>query len=285
MDILPAECQVYQDDAFGSVTTIQYEGEPWILARDVCKALGYHNIYVLMHNHVSDGNKMHLRVAEIVKKTAGRPPTLFINQLGLQEIVIHASKNPRAVAMRDWIFKNLAVTKIKPSVVSTSSTVSTAASSAPVPVRQHQLVELDERYGQALHSIYESQCELHKENQELKKELSSIKESLGELLSSMRINGTNWKDAAKIIVKRSGPRGDIQNRFHDLYHLLEQASHVNLKVRKENLQKRRGSKKISTLDAIEEDPKLVTLFVVILRNYALTHGVNITINENMKGAA
>lgn len=265
---LPMCCKTYKDSTYGIATVVAYHGEPWILTKDICTELKYQNIYALLNKYVSAENKIHLQIPELKKKAgAGRPPTLFVNQKGLEEIVRHANQNPKAMAIYNWMLQNK-----KP------------AESKPAPIRERQLVELDERYGKALHDIYKSQCMLHQENLELRKELGDIKASLHDLLSSMRINGTNWKDAAKIIAK-SGPRGEIQNRFHELYHLLEQASHVNLKVRRENLQKKYPTRKISTLDAIGEDGKLVALFIVILRNYALTHGVNVKIDKNWKGAA
>lgn len=277
-------CEVHEDHSYGNATVVNYLGEPWILARDICTELNYHNVYAMLTRYVSKGNKIHLQIPELKKKTgAGRPPTLFVNQKGLEEIIRRANQNPKAMAIHNWLLQNKQRTETK----------------KPVPAaQQRQLVEIDERYGKALRSIFESVCaihgenqdlkrelrEVHSENRELKQELSSIRTDLGEFFSSMRINGTNWKDAAKIIAK-SGSRNEIQNRFHDLYHLLEQASHVNLKVRRDNLQKKHPTKKISILDAIEEDSKLVELFVVILRKYALTHGVNVEIDENWKGAA
>ena len=262
MESLPAEYQSFKSDTLGSMITIQYQGERWILAKTVCDTLGYKNIYAMLSRYVSARNKTHVFIQQLADAFGAHAPTLFVNKDGFMEILAHAKKNPKAKEMRDWFFGSIAK----------------KGAAIPAPIRKREVVELDERYGLALHK-------LHEENQELKQKLGNIEASLQELLSSMRINGTNWKEAAKIIAK-SGPRDQIQNRFHELYQLLEQGSHVNLRVRRDNLQKKYPSRKISILDAIGEDAKLVSIFIIILRNYALTHGINIQINDtSLKGAA
>lgn len=271
MDRLPSVSLSVENDELGKVCIIDLDGEPWILAKTICETLGYKNIYAMLSRYVSKENKKKVIVDELVDKYGAHAPSLFVNKGGLGQILMHARLKPKAVRMKEWIFGSLLGQRKQ-------------GSSAAPAVVQRQIVALDPSYGEALKKLHNNQCVLYQQNMELSKTLKSVCSMVSELLSVLRIDGMNWRDAANTIA-RNGGKGQIQERFHEMYRMLEQATHVNLKVRKSNLQKQHPTKKITTLDAIAEDRQLIECFITILRRYALTHGLDVKINELTKGAA
>lgn len=272
MERLPSIDISAEDDELGRVCIVGLGGEPWILAKTICETLGYKNIYAMLSRYVSKENKKKIIVEELVEKYGAHAPSLFVNKSGLGQILMHARLKPKAVQMKEWIFGSLL------------GQMENGGSTKPAPVVQRQIVTLDPSYGEALQKLHRNQCALYQQNMETNETLKSICNVLHELLAVLRIDGMNWRNAANAIV-RCGSKEEIPNRFHELYRTLEQVTHVNLKVRKENLQKKHPGKKLSTLDAIAEDPKLVDCFITILRRYALTYGISMKINEPTKGAA
>lgn len=272
MESLPSANLSVANGELGRVYAVMSDSEPWVLAKTICETLGYKNIYAMLSRYVSKENKKRIFVDELTKEFGVHAPTLFVNQKGLGQILLHARANPKAVQMKEWIYGSL-LKKWQPK------------EAVPAPVMQRQMVELDPCYAEALQKLHRNQCAIYQQNKEINETLKTICSVVTDLLTVFRIDGMNWRSAANAIVK-CGDSDQIPNRFHELYQMLEQVSHVNLKVRRSNLQEKHPGKKISTLDAIAEDKQLVECFITILRRYALTHGINVKINSvDMKGAA
>jgi len=272
MESLPSASLSVTNGELGRVYVVNSDGEPWVLAKTICETLGYKNIYAMLSRYVSKENKKKIIVDELTEEFGAHVPTLFVNQKGLGEILLHARANPKAVQMKEWIFGSLLKSWQK-------------KEAKPIPVQQRQVVTLDPSYAEALRKLHSNQCALYQQNREINETLKNICSVITDLLTVFRIDGMNWRSAANAIVK-CGDSSEIPNRFHELYQMLEQASHVNLKVRKANLQEKHPGKKISTLDAIAEDKQLVECFITILRRYALTQGINVKIEAPIvKGAA
>lgn len=272
MESLPSVELSVTNGELGHVYVANSHGKPWILAKTICETLGYKNIYAMLSRYVSKENKKKIVIEEFTKEFGMHAPTLFVNQEGLGQILLHARANPKAVQMKEWIFGSLLKRWQE--------------EQRPVaPIVHRQVMELDPSYAEALQKLHRNQCALYQQNKEINETLKTICNVITDLLTVFRIDGMNWRSAANAIVK-CGDSDQIPNRFHELYQMLEQVSHVNLKVRRSNLQEKHPGKKISTLDAIAEDKQLVECFITILRRYALTHGINVKINSvDMKGAA
>ena len=50
------ELSIFSNPEFGSVRVVMQNGEPWFVARDVAKALGYQNTVEAIHNHCKKAN-------------------------------------------------------------------------------------------------------------------------------------------------------------------------------------------------------------------------------------
>ena len=149
------------------------------------------------------------------------------------------------------------------------------AVTAPVPVRQ--IVEIDERYKLALMQIYDAQEHLSKQNAQVLQQNTEILAEIKALHSAMKIDGRNWRDAARFIINSLGNKTAAQYRasYHEIYGELEKRAGVKLAVRKKNL---------TYLDVIVEDKKLIAIFTGVLQAFAIQHNIKVEIAEE-KGAA
>lgn len=92
------ELQIFQNPEFGTVRTVEMDGEPWLVGKDVAEALGYKNPQEAIRNHVDDDDK---GVSEILTP-GGKQQAPVINESGLYSLVL-SSKQPTAKKFRRWV--------------------------------------------------------------------------------------------------------------------------------------------------------------------------------------
>lgn len=51
------ELQIFQNSEFGEIRTIEKDGEPWFVGKDVAEILGYANASKAVSTHVDDEDK------------------------------------------------------------------------------------------------------------------------------------------------------------------------------------------------------------------------------------
>lgn len=99
------ELQVFKNQEFGSVRTLVINSEPWLVGKDVTKALGYDNPSKAIRDHVEDEDKRVgvQNVTPYIIDSLGRKqhPT-FINESGLYALVF-GSKLPSAKKFKRWV--------------------------------------------------------------------------------------------------------------------------------------------------------------------------------------
>ena len=93
---------VFENPAFGTVRTVEVEGEPWLVGKDVAAALGYANPRKALDDHVDPEDKMQ-GDGVTIRDSIGREqhPTI-INESGLYSLVL-SSKLPTAKKFRHWV--------------------------------------------------------------------------------------------------------------------------------------------------------------------------------------
>ena len=92
------ELQIFQNPEFGEIRTIECDGEPWFVGKDVAAALGYSNPRKALADHVDDEDK------GVTKRDTlgGTQEMTIINESGLYSLVL-SSKLPTAKAFKRWI--------------------------------------------------------------------------------------------------------------------------------------------------------------------------------------
>lgn len=99
------EIQIFNSPEFGQVRSLVINGEPWLVGKDVTKALGYDNPSKAIRDHVEEEDKRVgvQNVTPYIIDSLGRKqhPT-FINESGLYALVF-GSKLPSAKKFKRWV--------------------------------------------------------------------------------------------------------------------------------------------------------------------------------------
>lgn len=96
------ELKIFENTEFGSIRTVEVDGEPWLVGKDVALALGYSNTKDALSTHVEDEDKRQ-GDGVTIRDSIGREqhPTI-INESGLYALVLR-SKLPTARKFRRWV--------------------------------------------------------------------------------------------------------------------------------------------------------------------------------------
>ena len=96
------EIKVFDNDAFGSVRTMDMEGEVWFVGKDVAEILGYTNPSKALADHVDEEDKLNNESLSSLGQRGG----WLINESGLYSLVL-SSKLPTARQFKRWITKEV----------------------------------------------------------------------------------------------------------------------------------------------------------------------------------
>lgn len=92
------ELKVFNNPEFGTIRTIEQNGEPWFVGKDVAEVLGYSDTAQAIRKHVEEEDK------GVVEMTTpgGKQPLTVINESGLYSLVL-SSKLPTAKKFKRWV--------------------------------------------------------------------------------------------------------------------------------------------------------------------------------------
>lgn len=88
----------FSNPEFGQVRTVEINGTPWLVGKDVAIALGYKNPQRAIRDHVDTEDQ---GVTKTVTPS-GEQEMLIINESGLYSLIL-SSKMPKAKAFKHWV--------------------------------------------------------------------------------------------------------------------------------------------------------------------------------------
>lgn len=96
------ELMIFENPEFGRVRSVEIDGDPWLVGKDVAQALGYTNPRKALADHVDEEDKRQ-EDGVTIRDPMGREqnPTV-INESGLYSLVL-SSKLPGAKQFRRWV--------------------------------------------------------------------------------------------------------------------------------------------------------------------------------------
>lgn len=106
------EITVFENTEFGSIRTMQINGEPHFVGKDVALILGYAKPRNAIAVHVDEEDK---KVAPIQGDLGGTQEMTIINESGLYSLIL-SSKLPKAKGFKHWV-----TSEILPSIRKTGS--------------------------------------------------------------------------------------------------------------------------------------------------------------------
>lgn len=92
------ELMVFSNPEFGEIRTVQIDGDPWLVGKDVAQALGYQNPSKALADHVDNEDKLNNETLLSLGQRGG----WLINESGLYSLVL-SSKLPGAKKFRRWV--------------------------------------------------------------------------------------------------------------------------------------------------------------------------------------
>ena len=118
------EIQIFKNDSFGAVRTVEVEGTPYFVGKDVAEILGYADPQKAMKMHIDDEDKL---TRQIVVSGQNRNVTI-INESGLYSLIL-SSKLPKAKEFKHWVTSEILPTIRKHGAYMTEKTLEQALTS------------------------------------------------------------------------------------------------------------------------------------------------------------
>ena len=141
------DLQIFSNPEFGQVRTVEIDGQPWLVGKDVAEALGYKNPGKAIIAHVDEEDKRLEMLPQGADSQNGILPsgstkTALINESGLYSLIL-SSKMPKAKAFKHWVTSEVLPTLRKNGVYET------------VKAQQHieQLEATNERLTAAIQAV------------------------------------------------------------------------------------------------------------------------------------
>lgn len=92
------DLKIFENKEFGEIRTVNIDGEPWFVGKDVAEILGYSDTSDAMKKHVDDDDKLTRHFADSGQKRA----MYIINESGLYSLIL-SSKLPNAKRFKRWV--------------------------------------------------------------------------------------------------------------------------------------------------------------------------------------
>ena len=105
------ELKSFENPEFGRVRTMDINGEPWFVGKDVAEILGYSDTNKAIAMHVDNEDKLNDKTASSLGQRGG----WLINESGLYSLIL-SSKLPKAKDFKRWV-----TSEVLPSIRKTGS--------------------------------------------------------------------------------------------------------------------------------------------------------------------
>ena len=92
------EIKIFENEEFGSVRTMEINGEPYFVGKDVAEILGYVETAKAIREHVDEDDKG----VSVLDTPGGKQKMTIINESGLYSLIL-SSKLPNAKKFKHWV--------------------------------------------------------------------------------------------------------------------------------------------------------------------------------------
>ena len=249
----------YQDN---EVRTVEINGEPWFVLKDVCSVLGLGSAHKVA-DRLDEDERNQIPLTDSLGR---EQETTIVNESGLYNVILRSDK-PEAKPFRKWV-----TSEVLPSIRKTGSYNQKPLSSVEMFAMQAQINLEQER---RLAAVENRQDELTLQVQHNSDAMDKVTAAYTAPLAS----GETWQESANRTVNSLVEQYGLnhQNFRRDIYAELEFTAGVDLQQRVTRLQSRMKAngatvtqcRAASKLTVIAQDKKLRAIFDSILRRRAL----------------
>lgn len=256
------EIQVWNYEG-AEVRTVQIDGEPWFVLADICRELELSN-----PSKVADRLDPDEKANFELGLRGGS--TNLINESGLYTVILRSDK-PQAKPFRKWV-----TSVVLPSIRKTGS----------YSVQQPNAFENLSPQLQVLIQMETRQKQIEARQAEQATALAGLEQKLQNTCEVIALDKTAWrKDSEHLINKIARATGDgyggIRLLYEEIYRSIESRAGVSLNTRLTNKRNRMAGEgvckskrdKLTRIDIIAEDKKLIEIYVAIVKELAVKYGV------------
>lgn len=259
------EVQVWNYEG-AEVRTVQIDGEPWFVLADICRELEI--------SHVKDTatrvDEDDLGQTEVIDRMGRSQKAWIINESGLYTVILRSDK-PQAKPFRKWV-----TSVVLPSIRKTGS----------YSVQQPNAFENLSPQLQVLIQMETRQKQIEARQAEQATALAGLEQKLQNTCEVIALDKTAWrKDSERLINKIAVATGEgyggIRLVYEEIYRSIESRAGVSLNTRLTNKRNRMAGEgvckskrdKLTRVDIIAEDKKLIEIYVAIVKELAVKYGV------------
>lgn len=257
------EIQVWNYES-SEVRTVQVNGEPWFVGKDVATVLGYSNTRDAIARHVDEEDKAGVGIHD----GSQMREVVVVNESGLYSLVL-SSKLPNAKKFKRWV-----TSEVLPSIRKHGS-YSVQSQFADLSPQLQVLIQMETR-----------QKQIEARQAEQATALAGLEQKIQNTCEVIALDKTAWrKDSEHLINKIARATGEgyggIRLVYEEIYRSIESRAGVSLNTRLTNKRNRMAGEgvckskrdKLTRVDIIAEDKKLIEIYVAIVKELAVKYGV------------
>lgn len=249
------QLQIFENPEFGAVRTVEIDGEVWLVGKDIADDLGYQNGSRDINRHVDEEDRKKMMIFDGNQNKEA----IVINESGLYALVL-SSKLPTARKFRHWV-----TSEVLPSIRKTGSYTQPNLSNLSPQLQLLINMEMEQK----------RQAE----------QLATVEQKVDGIRDLVGINPNGWReDCRKQIARIAQTLGGttyIRDVNTEVYNLVDARAGVSLETRLTNKRRRMADEgvckskrdKLSKVDVIADDKKLIEIYIKVVRELAVKYGV------------
>ena len=255
--------QVFMNEVFGEIRILeQNDGKVLFCGKDVADSLGYAIPSKAINAHCKGVSKLE------VPTNGGIQNMLFITEGDLYRLITH-SRRPDAEKFERWVFDD-----VLPSIRKHGS-YSVQSQFADLSPQLQVLIQMETR-----------QKQIEARQAEQATTLAGLEQKIQNTCEVIALDKTAWrKDSEHLINKIARATGEgyggIRLVYEEIYRSIESRAGVSLNTRLTNKRNRMAGEgvckskrdKLTRVDIIAEDKKLIEIYVAIVKELAVKYGV------------
>jgi prophage antirepressor-like protein len=257
------EIQVWNYES-SEVRTVQVNGEPWFVLSDVCKVLELSTPARVAERLEKD----EVSQTHTIDRMGREQKTTIINESGLYTVILRSDK-PQAKPFRKWV-----TSEVLPSIRKHGS-YSVQSQFADLSPQLQVLIQMETR-----------QKQIEARQAEQATALAGLEQKIQNTCEVIALDKTAWrKDSEHLINKIARATGEgyggIRLVYEEIYRSIESRAGVSLNTRLTNKRNRMAGEgvckskrdKLTRIDIIAEDKKLIEIYVAIVKELAVKYGI------------
>ena len=256
------EIQVWNYES-SEIRTVQINGEPWFVLSDVCKVLELSSPHKVAER--LDGDE---KGRNQIPTLGGVQEMAVVNESGLYTVILRSDK-PQAKPFRKWVTSDV------PPSIRKHGSYSVQSQFADLSPQLQVLIQMETR-----------QKQIEARQAEQATALAGLEQKIQNTCEVIALDKTAWrKDSEHLINKIARATGEgyggIRLVYEEIYRSIESRAGVSLNTRLTNKRNRMAGEgvckskrdKLTRIDIIAEDKKLIEIYVAIVKELAVKYGV------------